>query len=116
MIVALPRSPDVSVVGRDAVLCFADRLGAERTADACLLVSELVTNAYTHGAGQIQLSIALDDQTVRFAVHDDGDASIRPTPCPDHRGGWGLNIVQQVADRWGTGRAPTCVWFELRCE
>ena len=38
----------------------------------------------------------------------------RPEPHRDRTGGWGLCLVDQLADRWGV--APddvTRVWFEL---
>jgi anti-sigma regulatory factor (Ser/Thr protein kinase) len=40
-----------------------------------------------------------------FGARSDGDSS----------GGWGLFLVDQIADRWGVRRTPTgtCVWFEL---
>ena len=113
MILALRRSDEISATARTAVRSFAERLGERRTADACLLVSELVTNAYCHGRGQILLRIAVQDHAACFAVQDEGDAVLRLTPDPGQYGGWGLNIVASVADRWGTGSAPTHVWFEL---
>ena len=35
---------------------------------------------------------------------------------PGEPGGWGLYLVEQIADAWGIRpTAPgTCVWFELR--
>ena len=41
-----------------------------------------------------------------------------PCPSSDAVGGWGLVLVDRIADRWGiTGRAAdTRVWFELRAE
>ena len=87
MIVALTRAPDVSIRARAAVRGFAEQLGAQRTADACLLVSELVTNAYRHGDGQIRLTIAVHDHVARFAVHDDGDATLHPSLNPGEDGG-----------------------------
>lgn len=114
MIVTLPRSPHVSHVARDAVRMFAGELGTESTADACLLVSELATNAFVHGEGEIHLRITLDDHVARFAVYDDGAARLHPNAHPGEDGGWGLNLVQRVADRWGTSPSPTHVWFELQ--
>jgi hypothetical protein len=37
-------------------------------------------------------------------------------PSPDAPGGWGLVLVDRIADRWGIIHSPdgTCVWFELR--
>lgn len=47
----LPRSPLVSGAA-DALRELTDELGPERTGDACLLVSELATNASVHGNEQ----------------------------------------------------------------
>ena len=39
-------------------------------------------------------------------------------PNGDHSGGWGLFLVDRIADRWGVRRTPsgTSVWFEIRSE
>jgi len=111
MVLALSRNPEISSAARAAVRAFTDRLGEQHTADACLLVSELVSNAYRHGHGQIRLTIALHNHVARFSVHDDGDATLQPSTDPGEHGGFGLNIVARVSDRWGT--SPTHVWFEL---
>ena len=39
-------------------------------------------------------------------------------PNADHSGGWGLFLVDRIADRWGVRRTPsgTSVWFEIRSE
>ena len=58
------------------------RLGADRTADATLLVSELVTNAVKYGPehGDIRLIISESDARVRVTVHDTGAG-----PLPEMR-------------------------------
>lgn len=114
MTLTLPRSPRVGQAARAAVRGFARELGVQSTADACLLVCELATNAYRHGRGDIRLKITLNDDVARFAVYDDGEARFQPITDPDEHGGWGLHLVQRVADRWGTGGTPTYVWFELQ--
>lgn len=37
---------------------------------------------------------------------------------PDETGGWGLVLVDRIADRWAVTRTATgtCVWFEIRYE
>jgi two-component sensor histidine kinase len=90
--------------------------------DVLLLVSELVTNALLHaGMGPDQLlrvELRRLPGVVRLAVVDDG---IGFTPHPecldgDRPGGWGLVLVDRIADRWGV--VPTAtgtrVWFEIR--
>ena len=84
---------------------------------AKLLVSELVTNAVTHGRGQITVRAELSERRLRVEVVDEGDGfelSLRArdleTPRP---GGWGLSIVDAESSRWGVCRDSSRVWFEL---
>ena len=92
---------------------------AERTDDAILLVSELVTNAVKYGPehGEIRLIVAETDSTMRVTVHDTGAGPLpemRPRDrLPHEGGGHGLRLVDRVADRWGVERGSTRVWFEL---
>jgi anti-sigma regulatory factor (Ser/Thr protein kinase) len=86
-----------------------------------LLVSELVNNAVRHGGasdGQlIELELRATVDGVGVEVSDPGPGFAprdRQRPL-DEPGGWGLVLVDQMADRWGVvhdGR--THVWFELR--
>jgi serine/threonine-protein kinase RsbW len=83
-----------------------------------LAVSELVTNAIVHGRGQIDVHVTLRSDLLRVEVCDEGGgvAAIRPThDSGDHIGGWGLRMVDSIADRWESHRlspAQTVVWFE----
>jgi anti-sigma regulatory factor (Ser/Thr protein kinase) len=89
--------------------------------DACLLVSELVTNSIRH-AGQpagapVQIRATVTDGAVRFAVDDLGRGPVRPR-APDFAngaaGGFGLQMLETIATRWGVDHARgTQVWFEL---
>ena len=96
-----------------------ERLGPERTHDATLLISELVTNAVKYGPehGQIRVIIAEDEQHMRFIVHDTGAGPLpvmRPLKrLPHQGGGHGLRLVEMVSDRWGVERGSTRVWFEF---
>jgi anti-sigma regulatory factor (Ser/Thr protein kinase) len=82
-----------------------------------LAVSELTTNAVTHGAGPITLTLSATDDLVRVQVEDGGAGKpIMRTPDPTVgvTSGWGLRVVERVADDWGVERGAdtTCVWFE----
>ncbi|MGZ8625224.1 MAG: PAS domain S-box protein [Actinomycetota bacterium] len=86
--------------------------------NAKLLTSELVTNAVRHGPhgpyADICLRVVVRDSVVRVEVLDDGAGFIRPAPGRRDTGGWGLVLVDRVADRWGIGEGgPTTVWFEI---
>src|SRR5207248_10404928 len=80
---------------------------------AALMVSELVTNAVLHGTGAITLRIDVEANAVRVEVADDGNVAVEPTPAPGAHGGWGLRIVEQLADEWGIIDGSTKVWFRL---
>jgi anti-sigma regulatory factor (Ser/Thr protein kinase) len=92
--------------------------------DVLLLVSELVTNAVRHaGAGPdrpVQVQLLRGPRWVVVAVADQGPGfSWHPSP---HRGnesgGWGLFLVDQIADRWGVEctASGARVWFEMAYE
>jgi anti-sigma regulatory factor (Ser/Thr protein kinase) len=99
----------------------ADRLrawGLERLVTSLeLAVGELVTNAVRHGKEPIELIMALLADRVRVEVHDHGGGqpAIRPVQRtgPD-AGGWGLHMVDQLVDAWGTHTTGnhTIVWIE----
>jgi serine phosphatase RsbU (regulator of sigma subunit)/anti-sigma regulatory factor (Ser/Thr protein kinase) len=80
-----------------------------------LLVSELVTNALAHAAGDISLRLILDHVLV-CEVFDDAAAMPRLRIAGDSdENGRGLRVVSQLAQRWGARRTPEgkAVWFEL---
>jgi anti-sigma regulatory factor (Ser/Thr protein kinase) len=83
---------------------------------ALLVVSELVTNAYHHGEGQIELRLKLGEERVRIEVVDEGEGNapeIREEAEDARGGGWGLQIVETVADRWGIFEGTTHVWADV---
>lgn len=102
---------------RDAVRELGGQLDPQLAADVELLVSELVSNSVKYaGDGAVRLS-ALSDRPhhVWVEVADEGDgflAAPRERP-PTEAGGWGLQLVDSMADRWGVRRASTRVWFEI---
>jgi nitrogen fixation/metabolism regulation signal transduction histidine kinase len=54
-------------------------------------------------------------QTDRFRVEviDEGSGFVAKERERDQEGGWGLPLVEELADRWGTFEGSTHVWFEL---
>ena len=86
--------------------------------DLQLLVSELVTNSLRHaGLGPrdvIDVRVRRLRNGVRVEVVDPGRQfapAVRDRPS--EHGGWGLHIVDRVADRWGVEIPHNRVWFEL---
>jgi len=110
----LQRSPDSVSVARQLVNGHTTSLGPQRRQDAALMVSELVTNAVQHGVGAISLRIDVETDAVRVEVADEGNVALAPTPEPGAHGGWGLRIVEQLADDWGVLEGSTRVWFRVR--
>jgi anti-sigma regulatory factor (Ser/Thr protein kinase) len=100
---------------------FRPVLGPDRIDDLRLLVSELVTNSVRHGGPQrapIQLKIDVTSDALHVLVTDTGqgfEASRRKTGLPGESGGWGLFLLNELADRWGIHEdGTTQVWFELK--
>jgi anti-sigma regulatory factor (Ser/Thr protein kinase) len=90
--------------------------------DAPLVVSELVTNSLLHAglpdAAPVRVSAELAGGVLRLEVEDagTGGAVRRRTPNRHGSGGFGLNIVDALAARWGVERdGGTMVWVELAC-
>lgn len=91
----------------------------QRVDDAALVFSEMVTNAVLHGGGAVFISVRPGDDGhhLHLEVHDRRAAA--PVPCtggPD--GGYGLQIIDRLTERWGT--TPTAdgkvVWAVMRSE
>lgn len=112
------RSP--SAARRFARDLFVQWEAEELWESAELLISELVTNAVTHGQSAADVSVRLLPDRVHVAVTDEAqDRLPQVQPRSDEgESGRGLAIIETVADRWGTftdGGRKT-VWFELRRE
>jgi len=114
----LPPDAEAVVTARRRMRSFlAGLVHPEALADAVLLAGELVTNAILHAPpGPIALEVDLDGRRLRVEVHDAGpglpdDWRARARRGP---GGWGLAVVEALADRWGFSREPLSqVWFEI---
>jgi two-component sensor histidine kinase len=91
-----------------------DGLPAHRDSDLSLVISELVTNAIRHaGLGsddEIEIYADFRGEGVRVTVRDGGRGFLRGARSTE--GGWGLEIVEQLADDWGLEKGA--VWFEMR--
>ena len=88
--------------------------------DATLLVSELVTNAVRHapraGSPEVELRLKVDGERIRVVVSDPGGGFVATPrlPTASESSGWGLYLVDRIADRWGViSKDRNEVWFEL---
>jgi two-component sensor histidine kinase len=109
----LPRRAGSAGIARLIMTAHCAALSEERCKSANLIVSELVTNAYRHGSGRIELTVHSGAGGVRATVHDEGTGTIaEPSPRPA-RGGWGLYFVDRLADGWGVEQGSSRVWFQV---
>jgi hypothetical protein len=112
----LPISAAAPAMGRETLASLTDVLSTELVRDAQLLVSELVTHRVRLvGEGTLRFDVSVTATGVRVQVTDDGR---RSAPPPLEAGepalGWELQIVAEIADRWGMRQnGLTTVWFEL---
>jgi anti-sigma regulatory factor (Ser/Thr protein kinase) len=115
--VELPSTAAAPARARGALGELSGRVSARRLEDLRLLVSELVTNAVRHAQGEIvRLVVRLQDGHLRVEVHDLGRGFEvqAPSDDPKRASGWGLVLVDELADRWGVDANPaTAVWFEI---
>jgi anti-sigma regulatory factor (Ser/Thr protein kinase) len=98
-----------------------DILPERRLDDVELMVSELATNSVRHAGcdedAEISMMARVDDRCIRLRLCDGGggfDENGTPEPHPERAGGYGLVLVDRLADRWGVHRnGGFCVWFEV---
>jgi anti-sigma regulatory factor (Ser/Thr protein kinase) len=88
--------------------------------DTVLVASELVTNSVEHAddASVLWLRVRVSAAGVRLEVWDDGYAGIPHLRSGDNsfaEGGRGLQLVNELASRWGFWRSSgrTCCWAEI---
>jgi anti-sigma regulatory factor (Ser/Thr protein kinase) len=111
---------DAPATARAAVAAWLSPQVADQVLnDAQLLVSELVTNSVRHAQlasdATVRVSVEICDGFVRLEVEDPGDVAIGAVaPNREQGGGFGLLLVEALAQRWGSEHGgTTCVWAEL---
>ncbi|MGW1962512.1 ATP-binding protein [Streptomyces sp. NPDC001935] len=88
----------------------------ELTDTAELLVSELVTNALCHTRGPLRLNLCLRDDRLLCEVEDTEPlCPVRREADPDAEGGRGTELLDLLAESWGSTCTPTgkTMWFEV---
>jgi anti-sigma regulatory factor (Ser/Thr protein kinase) len=114
----LEGGPEAAVRARRALGGLRSELDEPTLESLRLLVTELVSNAVRHaGSRTVDLMVLVTRPSVRVEVTDRGpgfDPAARGVKR-DREGGWGLFLVERLADRWGVAGADpgTRVWFEL---
>jgi anti-sigma regulatory factor (Ser/Thr protein kinase) len=127
LLLRLPASPVAASVARHAVAGLAPFLDPSVAENAELLVSELVTNSVRHAGlpldASVEFTVRASAEVLMVEVADAGRGFGLDTPAgprtvvdAERASGWGLFLVDRIADRWGAVRTDgeTRVWFELR--
>lgn len=119
--VSVPASAEAGAALRRAVRSLDRWLGPQTADDVELLVSELATNGVKHArtfnGNRITLDACVDPGRLRVQVRDGGHGfeHRRRRANSAEPGGWGLRLVEDLADSWGIeGEPSTTVWFEIR--
>jgi anti-sigma regulatory factor (Ser/Thr protein kinase) len=118
--IQLEAGPAAAALARNALAGIERRVDEDLMADVRLLVSELVTNSVRHAdmppPGTVSVEVSLDARKIHVEVQDSGTGF---QPRRRHEGqskaaGWGLYLVERLADRWGVMcNHLTRVWFEI---
>ena len=120
--VSLPAAPEsVSAARRVAEKALEGGGSPQVAAKLLLMISELVTNSLRHAglSGEDSIGVTIDAMgpAIRVEVSDPGPGfeQLHPrSPDVDQGSGWGLYIVERLANRWGVVRGqPSYVWFEI---
>jgi anti-sigma regulatory factor (Ser/Thr protein kinase) len=116
--VRLPGGADAAARARRELSRLGADLDPPLAETLLLLVTELVSNAVRHTTTEtVALKVLVGRTAVFTEVTDTGLGFDPPTTAPPLAdAGWGLFLVERLADRWGVARSDpgTTVWFELR--
>jgi anti-sigma regulatory factor (Ser/Thr protein kinase) len=115
---AFAASSQAPARARASLATAADSVPRPILEDLQLIASELVTNSLRHAGlaedDEIRLRLSILPGTVRLEVHD-RDEPFSVTVQAGRAGGdsgWGLYIVDRLADRWGMVENDG-VWIEI---
>jgi anti-sigma regulatory factor (Ser/Thr protein kinase) len=116
----LEAGPSAAALARNALVPIEREVEDDLMADVRLLVSELVTNSVRHAdmppPGRVSVEVSVDSGKIHVEVQNNG-RGFEPRPRrrgQSKSGGWGLYLVERLADRWGViCNHFTRVWFEI---
>jgi anti-sigma regulatory factor (Ser/Thr protein kinase) len=112
-------------MGRRVLEGLSDTLAPSTLDDARLLLTELLTNAIQHAHlerdERISVSVRREPTALLVEVADPGDglpdgSSLAASRRPGSGSGWGLVLLDRLADEWGIEALPdggTLAWFRL---
>jgi anti-sigma regulatory factor (Ser/Thr protein kinase) len=115
----LPPHEQAVQLARRALAPLRGEISGSRWADLRLVVTELITNSIKHrrvgGDDSIHLRVESSTRGVRVEVTDSGRVFVpRRPPSRGETTGWGLYLVDRLADQWGVlGNDGTTVWVEM---
>jgi serine/threonine-protein kinase RsbW len=110
----LGSGPDAAAQARRAIAKLRQDLDPPLMETMRLLVTELITNAVRHtDCDTVVLKIAIGKSAVLTEVCDDGPTFV-PRASDAEDDGWGLFLVERLAEDWGVRTNGTKrVWFRL---
>ena len=105
-------------VARAFIRSAVELLGSTAPDDVVLLTSEAVTNSVVHTrTDAVEVSLFRHGDAVHVEVTDADPAEPEvQTADPTRVGGFGVRLIDQLADEWGVAPVPgegKCVWFEV---
>jgi len=108
--------PRAAAEARRFVRAHAPALPEETLDSLELMTSELVTNAVLHARTALHVEVLVASRSLVVGVHDLDLATALQDPYAHREGGWGLGLVEVLAQSWSTERHPgggKTVWFRL---
>ncbi|MEU9404112.1 ATP-binding protein [Streptomyces sp. NPDC048281] len=91
------------------------KVNGELAENIVLAVSELVTNAFEHGTGDVGLRVRYPGDELRIEVTDENPTPAELHPSGDEDvSGRGLFIVAVLARKWGVSKDGTTTWCVFR--
>ncbi|MEU0529079.1 ATP-binding protein [Amycolatopsis tolypomycina] len=99
------------------------RISEAHLLDALIVTTELVTNAYDHGRGPVEVRLSHTATPCRVRIEVDDRSRTHPivkVPALDVPGGRGMQIVNRIAADWGVQDHPATggktVWAVVACD